>query len=153
TFKTATDLEAILGALNAAAATGDPGTTVTLIAYLKQLVNILIGSAGVATFPASGAPANAVSLAEVIRKIYDVLGTPGTGSVSSDISATFDVAQEAKDSADLAGGYAQTAVNKIGNPANITLAADVAAVKADSGNTYAIVNSGTFGNSALKTLV
>jgi hypothetical protein len=66
------DPVAILGALNTAAATGDPGTTTTLVAYLKQLINVLIGSAGVATFPASAVPGDAVSLAEIIRKIYDL---------------------------------------------------------------------------------
>jgi hypothetical protein len=69
---TVTSITAILGALNTAAAAGDPGTTTTLVAYLKQLINILIGSAGVATFPASAVPGDAVSLAEVIRKIYDL---------------------------------------------------------------------------------
>jgi hypothetical protein len=41
------------------------------MAYLKQLINVLTGTAGIVTFPASATPGNAVSLAEVIRQIYD----------------------------------------------------------------------------------
>lgn len=62
---------AVLGALNDAAADGDPTTTDTIVQYLKQLVNVLVGTTGVVTFPASAAPANNVSLAEVIRQVYD----------------------------------------------------------------------------------
>jgi hypothetical protein len=71
TVQTAANIPGLLGALNVAAATGDPGTTITVIAYLKQLINVLIGTAGVTTFPAAAAPGNAVSLAEVLRAVYD----------------------------------------------------------------------------------
>jgi hypothetical protein len=64
-------LLAAIGTLTDAAADGDPTTADTLMQYVKQLVNVLVGTAGVATFPASATPANAVSLAEVIRQIYD----------------------------------------------------------------------------------
>lgn len=64
-------LASVLGALNDAAAAGDPTTADTAMQYVKQLINVLVGSAGVGTFPAAAAPANAVSLAEVIRAIYD----------------------------------------------------------------------------------
>lgn len=67
-----------VGTLATSASTGDPGTTTTLVAYLKQLVNILAGTAGITTFPAEAAPGNAVSLAEVIRAIHaDVTGLNG----------------------------------------------------------------------------
>jgi hypothetical protein len=62
---------AVLGALADAAADGDPTATDTLVAYMKQIVNVLVGSAGVVAFPASATPANGVSLAEVIRQTYD----------------------------------------------------------------------------------
>lgn len=60
---------AVLGALNAAAATGDPNTTNTIVQMLKQIVNILAGSDGIATFPAAATPGNGVSLAEVVRSL------------------------------------------------------------------------------------
>ena len=65
-----TTMLGVIGALTDAAATGDP-TTDTIMQYIKQLVNILVGSDGVATFPSSAAPGNNISLAEVIRAIYD----------------------------------------------------------------------------------
>lgn len=64
-----------LGELNVAAATGDPGTTTTLAAYAKQAINVLIGTDGVATWPAAAAPGNGVSFAEALRKVYDDLTT------------------------------------------------------------------------------
>lgn len=71
TSQTAGDLMGSLGEENAAAAAGDPSTTESVMQYVKQLVNVLVGSAGIGTYPAAAAPANAVSLAEVIRAIYD----------------------------------------------------------------------------------
>lgn len=64
-------LASVLGALADAASDGDPTATDTLMQYMKQLINILIGTTGIVAFPASAAPANGVSLAEVIRSIYD----------------------------------------------------------------------------------
>lgn len=64
-------LLAAIGAVNDAAADGDPTNTDTAMAYLKQLINVLIGTAGVVAFPSSATPGNAVSLAEVVRQIYD----------------------------------------------------------------------------------
>jgi hypothetical protein len=69
TTQTAYDIGGNLGALNASASSGDPGTTTTLVQYLKQLVNTLEGTAGIPTYPAAAVAANAVSLAEVIRSI------------------------------------------------------------------------------------
>jgi hypothetical protein len=74
-------LLAAIGAINDAAADGDPTNTDTAMAYLKQLINVLIGTTGIVTFPSSATPANNVSLAEVIRQIYDEVaglngGTP-----------------------------------------------------------------------------
>ena len=74
-----------LGAVDEAAAAGDPSTTESVMQYVKQIVNILVGSAGVTTFPAESAPANAVSLAEVIRAIHaDVTGLNGAAMRGTD---------------------------------------------------------------------
>jgi hypothetical protein len=71
-------LASALGALTDVAADGDPTNADTGMQYLKQLINILVGTAGIPAFPAEGAPANDVSLAEVIRAIHtDVTGING----------------------------------------------------------------------------
>jgi hypothetical protein len=64
-------LAAVGGAIDDAAADGDPTAVDTLVQYIKQLVNVLVGSDGVTTFPAAAAPGNAVSLAQVLRSVYD----------------------------------------------------------------------------------
>lgn len=46
-------------------------TTKSLMAYMKGAINALVASGGVAAFPSSAAPANAVSIAAAIREIYD----------------------------------------------------------------------------------
>ena len=63
-------LASVGGAIDDAAAAGEVTTADTLMQYLKQLINILIGGPGIVAFPAEAAPANAVSLAEVIRAIH-----------------------------------------------------------------------------------
>lgn len=79
---------AVLGALADAAAGGDPTATDTLMQYAKQLINILVGTAGVVTFPAEAAPANAVSLAEVLSAIHaDVTGLAGATMRGTDSAA------------------------------------------------------------------
>lgn len=86
-----------VGTLATSASTGDPGTTTTLVAYLKQLVNILAGTAGITTFPAEAAPGNAVSLAEVIRAIHaDVTGLNGSAMRGTDSAALASVCTEAR---------------------------------------------------------
>lgn len=67
-------LASVVGALNDVAAAGDPTDADTVVKYIKQLINVLIGTDGVAAFPAASDPANSVSLAEVIRSIH-VLAT------------------------------------------------------------------------------
>ena len=82
-------LASVVGALNDAAAAGDPTDADTLVQYIKQLINVLIGTAGIAAFPAEAAPANAVSLAEVIRAIHaDVTGLNGSAMRGTDNAAT-----------------------------------------------------------------
>jgi len=65
------------------------GATTSMIAYLKGLLNALLGTAGITTFPAAAKAANAVSLAEVLRYIQekklDVVET-AAGEADIDIS-------------------------------------------------------------------
>ena len=75
----------VIGGIADTAATGAVTATDTAMAYLKQLVTmlgpteldtdtlgeILVGAAGITTFPAAAAPANSVSLAEVLREQYN----------------------------------------------------------------------------------
>jgi len=68
---TAADLLDKLGAVNEAAAAGDPSATESVMQYVKQIVNVLVGTTGVTTWAAGAAPANNVSLAEGIRKIAE----------------------------------------------------------------------------------
>ena len=77
----------LLGTISDAAATGAVTNTDTLMAYIKQIITmlgpteldtdtlgeILMGTAGITTFPAAAIPGNAVSLAEVIRQLYAAL--------------------------------------------------------------------------------
>lgn len=93
-------LASVLGALADAAVGGDPTATDTLMAYVKQLINILVGTAGIVTFPAEQAPANAVSLAEVIRAIHaDVTGLAGSTMRGTDSAALASVVGALTDAA------------------------------------------------------
>ena len=71
TLATTADLLDKLGAVNEAAAAGDPSATESVMQYVKQIVNMIAGAAGIATMPAAAAPANGVSLVEMIRATYD----------------------------------------------------------------------------------
>lgn len=78
-------LASVLGALADAAAAGDPTVSDTVVAYLKQIVNTLEGAAGIPTFPAEAAPANNVSIAEILRAIHaDVTGLNGDAMRGTD---------------------------------------------------------------------
>ncbi len=82
-------LATVVGVLADAAAAGDPTEADTLMKYMKQLINILIGTTGIGAFPAEAAPANAVSLAEVIRAIHaDVTGLNGDVMVGTNSANT-----------------------------------------------------------------
>lgn len=89
TIAAATDIPAMVGTDNAAlasvvgarddsAADGDPTEAETLMQYVKQLINILVGSTGIPAFPTGAAPANGVSLAEVIRAVHTEVAKVGT---------------------------------------------------------------------------
>jgi len=89
-------LASAMGALTDAAADGDPTNADTAMQYLKQLVNVLVGTAGIATFPVEAAPDDAVSIAEVLRAVHaDVTGLdgdamPGTPPTVEQIRAEMD---------------------------------------------------------------
>jgi len=78
-------LASVVGALTDAAAAGDPTTADTVMQYVKQLINVLVGTTGVTAFPAEAGPANNVSLAEVLRAIHvDVTGLNGDAMRGTD---------------------------------------------------------------------
>ena len=78
-------LASVLGALADVAAAGDPTTSETAMQYVKQILDELSGTAGIDVWAGAAAPANGVSLAEVIEKIHDdavlVLADTGTDGV------------------------------------------------------------------------
>tara|TARA_Y100000593_G_scaffold80998_1_gene151351 strand:- start:4286 stop:5131 length:846 start_codon:yes stop_codon:yes gene_type:complete len=79
-------LASVLGERNDAAAAGDPTATDTLMQYVKQLINIMVGSDGIPSFPTEAAPANNVSLAEVLRAIHaDVSSGTATAAKQDEI--------------------------------------------------------------------
>jgi hypothetical protein len=79
-------LASVLGALADAAAAGDPTSADTLMQYVKQLVNVLVGTDGVAAWPAAVAPGNGVSLAEALRATYNFsVSSAAWGSINSGI--------------------------------------------------------------------
>ncbi len=135
-------LASVLGALNDAAVGGDPTATDTIMQYIKQLVNVLVGTAGVVTFPAAGAPANAISLAEIIRAIYDDTNElQGDWVDAGRLDAILD-ARMAEASINTTGGAVDTVTTltghtvqtgdsyaRLGAPAGASVSADVADVK------------------------
>ena len=64
-------IPALIGRVDDTAAAGDPTSVDNLFEYIKQIVNILVGSDGIVTMPSAAAPANGISIAEMIRAIYD----------------------------------------------------------------------------------
>lgn len=111
-------LASVLGALTDAAAAGDPTSVDTVMQYIKQLINILIGTTGITTFPAEAAPANNVSLAEVIRAIHaDVTGINGAAMRGTDSAALASVCTEAR-LAELDAGNLPTDVANVQSDTN-----------------------------------
>lgn len=64
---TTADLLDKLGAVDEAAAVADPSTTESVMQYVKQIVNLLAGSAGIGTMPTGLDPANGVNLFEMVH--------------------------------------------------------------------------------------
>ena len=99
-LSTTADLLDKLGAVNEAAAAGDPSTTESVMQYVKQIVNILAGAAGVVTYPSEAGPGNGVSLAEVISAIHaDVTGLAGSAMRGTDSAALASVLGALNDAA------------------------------------------------------
>jgi hypothetical protein len=87
-------LASVLGALDDAAADGDPTNADTVVQYLKQIINILVGTAGIVAFPEAADPANGVSLAEVIRRISSYVSTLGVVKNQAWSNFTFQMVDE-----------------------------------------------------------
>lgn len=152
-------LASVLGALADAAADGDPTTGETVMQYVKQLINVLVGSAGVVTFPSEAAPGNAVSLAEVLRAVYnDVTGLNGDAMRGTDSAALAATALTNVTWTDVLAGYLDAAISSrsvAGDEMNLSDDAITSAkydettafpLKADdSGNTY-ILRTGADGD-------
>jgi len=128
----------VIGSTATTAATGAVTTTDTVMGYIKQIVTmlgpteldadtlgeILVGTAGISTFPAAAIPGDTVSLAEVIRQLYAAL--EGTAA-SQDGVATWPTAAAYANNVSIAEvlGYVQDAVRRgTGTtlPANTSLA-------------------------------
>lgn len=106
-------LASVLGALADVAADGDPTAVDTLMQYVKQLVNVLVGTAGVVAYPAAAAPGNGVSLAEVLREVFDdVTGLNGDAMRGTNSAALATVATEARLS-ELDAGTAGKMANQV----------------------------------------
>jgi len=76
-------LASVVGALADVASAGEVTEADTLMQYLKQLINILIGAPGIVAFPAEAAPANGVSIAEVLRAVAIDVATTIPGTIST----------------------------------------------------------------------
>ncbi len=106
-------LASVLGALADATAAGDPTASDTVVAYVKQLINTLEGTVGIPVFKAEAAPANNVSLSEVIRAIaVDVTGLAGSAMRGTDSAALAAACTEARLS-ELDAGTGGKAANQI----------------------------------------
>ena len=64
-------LATVLGALADAAAADEVTASDTVVAYIKQLINILVGAPGIVTLKPAAAPASGVSMSEMLRAVYD----------------------------------------------------------------------------------
>jgi len=76
----------VLGNKSDATSAGNPTNSESVIQYLKQTVNTLEGDIGIPAMPAAAAPGNDVSVAQMVRAIYDdtnnidtQVGTAGAG--------------------------------------------------------------------------
>jgi len=127
-------LAADLGALADVAADGDPTAVDTVMQYLKQIVNVLVGSTGVVLYPAALDPANNVNLAEVLRAIRD------------DVTAIAGAAMRGTDSAALAADYTAGRATNLDNlDATVATRATPAQVNTE---VLDVLNVDTFGEPA-----
>ncbi|NOY72172.1 MAG: hypothetical protein GXP14_07310 [Gammaproteobacteria bacterium] len=100
--------------------------------YIKQLINILVGTTGVTTFPSEAAPGNGVSLAEVIRAMHaDVTGLNGDVMRGTELAATATALATAQADLDtLTGADGVTLATSQPNYAPNTVVPDAAGVAA-----------------------
>ncbi len=66
-------LASVVGALADGAAADEVTSADTLMQYIKQLINILVGTPGVVTLKPSADPASGVSLSEMVGAMFDIL--------------------------------------------------------------------------------
>lgn len=134
-------------------------TTVSLMAYTKGLTNALVGGPGIASWAAAAAPANAVSMSEVLRAIFNL--SPGgiSKSVASITTANlFTVAGGAVKIVNIVG-YITTAIQNSANNTKLVYtptggtATDVCAVLdvANAGQYGLLTITGTFANALALT--
>lgn len=146
TAQTAGDIFGAVGALNTSASAGDPGTTTTLVAYLKQIVNTLEGSAGIPTFPSAAVAANAVSLAEIIRSIDTRL--PSALGANNNLKADIrDI-----NGTTIAGTGTRVADSFVAMLNVVSPAFTVACVN-QTGDSYTIVADSGYGNQEIKRAI
>ncbi len=81
-LSTTADVLDKLGAVDEAAAAGDPSATESVIQYVKQIVNVLEGADGITSIKAAAAPASGVSLSEMIVAIYNVMKVDTLAEIS-----------------------------------------------------------------------
>ncbi len=130
-------LASVLGALADAAATGDPTAADTVMQYVKQLVNLLAGSDGIATMPAGANPANNINLFEMVRGLAGSTFDTATDSLEQ---LQADVAGVQSDTDDiqtrlpaaLVGGAMDCDVSNIQNNAITAAAIATDAIDADA---------------------
>ena len=139
-------LIADIGGVATAAADGDPTSTDLLFAYIKQLINILVGSAGIVTWPASAAPGNAVSIAEALRAIHDFAAPPTAAAIADAVLDEDMTAHQTLGTLGQAIGDPVADTNTIykavvTDATGATVGVDVVAVKADTA--AILVDTGT----------
>ncbi len=81
TLATTADLLDKLGAVDEAAAAGDPSATESVMQYIKQLVNLIAGSTGIGTMPSAADPANGINLFEMLRAAMGATFATATDSL------------------------------------------------------------------------
>ncbi len=102
---------AVLGVKGDAAADGDPTSTDTVMAYIKQLINVLMGTAGIVSWPASAAPGNAVSLAEGLRYVADQVAGISLATNAGDLATKVPDSSTLVTGTSISGSYTDLASN------------------------------------------
>lgn len=72
-----------------------PGRVIEMGTDINAIRDVLDGSAGIASFPASAIPANGISMAEVLREIYDQqekgISVTGVALTGGDVTDVFTI--------------------------------------------------------------